>query len=152
MLSESMSVAASERASERAAASETAAPSEQLQERNLSADASAPVASTISAAAPAVASFNEVENTTETSEVSAFNEVGIGSESLADTQVPLAVRLDDVDETVDTTVIEDEETPLAITKSSVAGKNWWYGILLVISLITGKVAGKKRSEEINAEK
>jgi hypothetical protein len=152
-----MSVAASERASERAASesaatSEVAAPAEQLQEHNLSADASAPVASTTSVAAPAVASFNEVETTTETSEVSAFNEVGIGSESLADTQVPLAVRLDDVDDTLDITTIEDEETPLAITKSSVAGKNWWYGILLVISLITGKVAGKKRNEEINAEK
>jgi hypothetical protein len=43
------------------------------------------------------------------------------------------------------TTIQDEETPLSITKSGLGGRVWWYWILIIITAITGKVAKDKRS-------
>ena len=45
-----------------------------------------------------------------------------------------------VDEDV---AIKDEETPLAVEKSSISGRAWWYWILIIISAITGNVAKNK---------
>ena len=39
--------------------------------------------------------------------------------------------------------IKDEETPLAVEKSNISGRAWWYWILIIISAITGNVAKNK---------
>jgi hypothetical protein len=87
--------------------------------------------------------------------VVSFNELDEDIDTISDEQVPLAVRLDDGDETVtadDSSItIEDEDTPLATTKSGLGGRVWWYWILIIISLLTGKVAKDKHKEE-NADK
>ena len=96
-------------------------------------------ASEINENATNAAEYNEVNNAAGTN-VNTFNEVG--GAGIEDAQVPLAVRLDDdlVDEDV---AIKDEETPLAVEKSGVSGRAWWYWILIIISAITGNVAKNK---------
>jgi hypothetical protein len=100
-------------------------------------------------------SFNEVTNNT-VSRVSNFNELeGDEIQGIADEQVPLAVVLDD-DHTAanvgdeDLTTIEDEETPLAISKSGLAGRVWWYWILIIISALAGKRAKDKKEAKTEA--
>jgi len=53
----------------------------------------------------------------------------------------------------DEVTIEDEETPLAVTKSGLGGRVWWYWILIIISALTGKMAKDKRKAVVKeAEK
>jgi hypothetical protein len=75
------------------------------------------------------------------------NRIG-GGNTLDDVQVPLAVRLDDADLDDDSVVVKDEETPLAMDKSGLGGRVWWYWILIIISALTGKVAKDKRKSAI----
>lgn len=94
------------------------------------------------------ASYNEVAADDATITVTSFNEIADeNEETITDEQVPLAVRLDEGDETrtpaTNVVSIEDEDTPLAATKT-IGGRAWWYWILILISLIAGKVAVDKR--------
>ena len=96
--------------------------------------------------------FNEVTNGPATS-VANFNEVGDDIQTITNEQVPLAVVLDDNLEEFDengTVTIEDEYTPLAISRSGITGRIWWYWILIIISLITGKVSKDKKKAKAEA--
>ena len=64
-----------------------------------------------------------------------------GLTAIAPDQVPLAVIQDDED----LTEIEDEETPLAFTQEELQ-RAWWYWILIVIGLVTGKTTYDKKKK------
>ena len=90
-------------------------------------------------------SFNEVADNAETANTITFNEVEVAIE---DQEVSLAVVLDDEAAKVDDiVVIGEEETPLAMAKSGVSGRVWWYWILIIISAISGKIAKDKRKSK-----
>ena len=131
----SESISSSESASTSAAASEAANNSGNSGNGGITYTS----ASEINENATNTAEYNEVNNAAGTN-VNTFNEVG--GAGIEDAQVPLAVRLDDdlVDEDV---AIKDEETPLAVEKSNISGRAWWYWILIIISAITGNVAKNK---------
>lgn len=103
--------------------------------------------------------FNEVTGGGSVDMVTSFNELDEHGSTITDEQVPLSVRLDVADDWArnmgdELTSIEDEETPLAVTKSGLGGRVWWYWILIIISAITGKVAKDKRNKlqkEVDSE-
>ena len=135
----SESISSSESASTSAAASEAANNSGNSGNGGITYTS----ASEINENATNAAEYNEVNNVAGNAagtNVNTFNEVG--GAGIEDAQVPLAVRLDDdlVDEDV---AIKDEETPLAVEKSGISGRTWWYWILIIISAITGNVAKNK---------
>ena len=57
---------------------------------------------------------------------------------------------DDALNTDEVVVINDEGTPLGISKAGMGGRVWWYWILLIISAITGKVAKEKKKETVSS--
>ena len=144
-VSESISSSESASASASTSASTSAAASEAANNSGNSGNGGSTYtsASEINENATNAAEYNEVNNAAGNAagtNVNTFNEVG--GAGIEDAQVPLAVRLDDdlVDEDV---AIKDEETPLAVEKSGVSGRAWWYWILIIISAITGNVAKNK---------
>ena len=74
------------------------------------------------------------------------------SVEIEDEDVPLGVVEDEED--TETTIIEDEETPLASNANAKdTKKSWWWWIILIVAAITGKtihdkkVAGDEKKEE-----
>nr|MCR5416287.1 hypothetical protein [Pseudobutyrivibrio sp.] len=104
------------------------------------------VASTVSTN---TSSYNEVANVADVASVVSFNEDDTTEEAntiIEDETVPLSVNMDNDSENArdGSVTITDEETPLAMQKSGLDGRSWWYWILIIISIITGKVAIDKR--------
>jgi hypothetical protein len=94
------------------------------------------------------AQFNEIEKPVEkvVKKTVKFNEVDV---ALENQEVSLNVVLDDEAAKIDdVVVIEDEDTPLAMAKSGVSGRVWWYWILILISAISGKIAKDKRKHTV----
>ena len=87
--------------------------------------------------------YNEIAVDDEVAAITSFNEVGNGTTEIFDTEVPLAVRLDDGNDgnDVNEASIEDEETPLSVTED--IERKWWYWTLIIIMVIAGKTASDK---------
>ncbi len=91
--------------------------------------------------------FNDAINAGRTTSVVSYNEVN-NETTISDEEVPLSV-IDQTEEQFDDegkVTIEDEDTPLAVTKSGLGGRIWWYWILIIISLISGKIAESKKKK------
>ena len=127
-----------------------------------SAAAIAPSASATIESQVAANSFNEIAAAPvaagRAENVTSFNELDNNRDAIRDEQVPLAVQLDDDVEREadrDDVSITDEETPLAVAKSGLGSRAWWYWILIIISVISGKVAKDKRKlkeKEVETDK
>ena len=141
-LSDSTSTSLSESTSASESASRSAATSETPSNPNNGGTTPASASET-NEDASSTTDFNEVDGNGN----DRANRIG-GGNTLDDVQVPLAVRLDDADLDDDSVVVKDEETPLAMDKSGLGGRVWWYWILIIISALTGKVAKDKRKSVI----
>ncbi len=151
-VSTSESVSASESASAAASTSTSADEGTGASQNNSAAEVSE-----VTEVIEAENGFNEVSDNRPARSTASFNELDEEADTIIGEQVPLSVKLDEIEdldelfkpEGKNIVTIGDDETPLGVTKSGLGGRVWWYWILIIISAITGKIAKDKRTDTKN---